>query len=215
MRGVQIRYFNNLDWSLGYALLEVFPIRPAVLPFQGVGTERHGLKGWKLTQVRNLSGIDIGAERKWNPRWGVVNNNKLILRTNGRTVRWDKYRDYQFIDCTGIRRKEDRNYIRAHLRNRRTYLLLLRENAISSKEKGREYRYSGIGADQPVVVSCVDLRLWKLSHSEGADGFEVMLPSTCICNVTMSVCLPVNLKWLREFEEPYDGRLSRTVLWEA
>lgn len=29
-------------WSLGYALLEVFPIRPTVLPFQGVGIERLG-----------------------------------------------------------------------------------------------------------------------------------------------------------------------------
>ena len=34
-------------WSLGYALLEVFPIRPAVLSFQGTGTERQGLKGRK------------------------------------------------------------------------------------------------------------------------------------------------------------------------
>jgi len=35
----QILYIPFIDdWSLGYALLEVFPIRPAVLPFQGVGT---------------------------------------------------------------------------------------------------------------------------------------------------------------------------------
>jgi hypothetical protein len=102
-----------------------------------------------------------------------------------------------------------RNYIRTYLRNRRTLLLSLKENAISSKEKGREYRYGGIGANQLVVVNCVNLRLRKLCHSEGADGFEVILPSTCISNVTMRVCLPVNLKWLCEFEEPYDGRLSR------
>jgi len=48
MRGVQVWiHFLNLDWSLGFALLEVIPIHPAVLPFQGVGTERHGLKGRK------------------------------------------------------------------------------------------------------------------------------------------------------------------------
>jgi len=34
-------------WPLEYALLEVYSIHPAVLPFQGVGTERQGLKGRK------------------------------------------------------------------------------------------------------------------------------------------------------------------------
>ena len=33
---------KGVGCPLGYALLEVFPIHPAVLPFQGVGTERHG-----------------------------------------------------------------------------------------------------------------------------------------------------------------------------
>lgn len=61
----QILYIPFIDgWSLGYALLEVFPIRPAVLPFQGVGTERHGLKGRKPISVGNLSGMGKEAERK-------------------------------------------------------------------------------------------------------------------------------------------------------
>lgn len=33
---------NIVGCPLGNALLEVFSIHPAVLPFQGVGTERHG-----------------------------------------------------------------------------------------------------------------------------------------------------------------------------
>lgn len=62
----QTLYIPFIDgWSLGYALLEVFPIRPAVLPFQGAGTERQGLKGRKFANRRKyLSGMDIGAERK-------------------------------------------------------------------------------------------------------------------------------------------------------
>jgi hypothetical protein len=62
----QILYIPFIDgWSLGNALLEVFPIRPAVLPFQGAGTERHGLKGRKSANWRKyLSGVGIGAERK-------------------------------------------------------------------------------------------------------------------------------------------------------
>ncbi|HNS28965.1 MAG TPA: hypothetical protein PKL52_00395, partial [Tenuifilaceae bacterium] len=48
-------YKESSGWPLGYALLEAFPtvtkwssrpqgvIRPAVLPFQGVGAERLGL----------------------------------------------------------------------------------------------------------------------------------------------------------------------------
>ena len=48
---------------LGYALLEVFPIHPAVLPFQGVGAERQGLKGRKPVR-EYLSGKGKEAERK-------------------------------------------------------------------------------------------------------------------------------------------------------
>jgi hypothetical protein len=33
-------------------LLEAFPIRPAVLPFQGVGAERLGLKGRKSAMAK-------------------------------------------------------------------------------------------------------------------------------------------------------------------
>jgi len=39
-------------WPLGYALPEVFPIHPAVLPFQGVGIERTGLKGRKSAMAK-------------------------------------------------------------------------------------------------------------------------------------------------------------------
>ena len=60
-------------WSLEYALLEVFSIHPEVLPFQGVGTEQHG-KRLKTHIVGNLSGMDIGAERKWTTRRGFDNN---------------------------------------------------------------------------------------------------------------------------------------------
>jgi hypothetical protein len=60
----QILYNPFIDgWSLGYALLEVFPIRPAVLPFQGAGTERQGLKGRKPAR-EYLSGMGKEAERK-------------------------------------------------------------------------------------------------------------------------------------------------------
>ena len=60
-----------------------------------------------------------------------------ILKTNGRTVHWDKCRNYQFIGCIGIRRKDGRNYIRAHLRNRRTYQLVLREDAKNLRARHR------------------------------------------------------------------------------
>jgi len=42
----QTQFDNPCDdgWPFGYALLKVFPFHPAVLPFQGVGTEWHGLK---------------------------------------------------------------------------------------------------------------------------------------------------------------------------
>jgi len=54
---------NIVGCPLVNALLEVFSIHPAVLLFQGVGTERHG-KRLKTHLVRNLSGMDIEAERK-------------------------------------------------------------------------------------------------------------------------------------------------------
>ncbi|HOZ16115.1 MAG TPA: hypothetical protein PK784_15130 [Tenuifilaceae bacterium] len=45
-------YRDSSGWPLGYALLEAFPIRPAVLPFQGVGAERLGLKGRKSAMAK-------------------------------------------------------------------------------------------------------------------------------------------------------------------
>jgi len=82
-----------------YQLLEVFPIRPAVLP-SCLPAGR--FKGLVLNESKTL---DEASKITF-----------MILRTNGRTVRWEKYRDYRFIDCTGIRRKDGRNYIRAYLK---------------------------------------------------------------------------------------------------
>jgi len=49
----------NLNWTLGYALLEVFPIHCTVLFFQGYGAERMQKRGEIYP-----SGVGIGAERK-------------------------------------------------------------------------------------------------------------------------------------------------------
>ncbi len=70
-----------------------------------------------------------------------------ILKTNERLVHWDKCRDYQFIDCIGIWGKGGRNYTWAHLRNRRTYLPVQRENGENLFGKPESIKTVGIGAD--------------------------------------------------------------------
>ena len=71
----------------------------------------------------------------------------------------------------------------------------------------------GLVTSDEIVATCASQRLWKRSHSEGVNGLRVTLPTSC----TWGICLlqPINLKWLREFEGLYDGRLSSTVLGEA
>ncbi len=71
----------------------------------------------------------------------------------------------------------------------------------------------GLVTSDEIVATCASQRLWKLSHSEGVNGLKAILPTSFIRG--MSLFQPVNLKWLRKFEEPCDGRLSSTVLGEA
>jgi hypothetical protein len=52
-----------MNWTLGQALSEAFPIHLTVLSFQGIGTKRIG-KRQKVSNGGNLSGVSIGAERK-------------------------------------------------------------------------------------------------------------------------------------------------------
>jgi len=116
-----------------------FPIRPAVLPFQGVGTERHGFKGRKPFRG-NLSGMGRSLNESKPFRWHV----ELLLRSENQcvTVTWiGKDTSLLVVPESGIRRqelylgssKEQENYP------------LCKERMPKTCKQGKEYRQRSRG----------------------------------------------------------------------
>ena len=61
-------------------------------------------------------------------------------------------------------------------------------------------------ADVLVVVK----KCWKQHGAKGSTESRRLKPTMLWDELS---CLPTNLKWLCDSEEPCDGRLSSTVLW--
>ncbi|RPH32972.1 MAG: hypothetical protein EHM93_07275 [Bacteroidales bacterium] len=78
----------------------------------------------------------------------------------------------------------------------------------SEAEKPMQRSRGGLTRSSPDNYRDARLCPVKAGMSEGVNGFKVILPSTCLCNATMSVGLPANLRWLRESKEPCDARVS-------
>ena len=130
---MQVELSNTLYWKSFQSTLRCFPFKGQVLNGQGKGRKRTKYEiCQELVQQLNES----------EPLEEASIITYVILKTNGPTVRWDKCRGNQFIDCIGIWGKDGRNYAWAHLRNRRTYPTgVKREWQKPFFWQAREYQY--------------------------------------------------------------------------